>query len=251
VLSSPDGLNWTVRPSGLPFNPNTDPNNLEEFKFLSVDYVQGVFVASGYARYIAPAYAAFTITSPDGIHWSPGGEALAGAVYGNGQLVEARGIGSIYSSTDGVAWTLRTTGTGYSLYSLIFAHDQFVAVGEGTILTSPDGLNWRARPGATPYVLRGVAYGSDRFVAVGDGGVILQSAPLQLKLEPLILLPGGGVQGRVSNLMATNCTVEASANLLDWAVLTNATTTNASLLFSDPSGSNYRQRFYRAKSITP
>jgi hypothetical protein len=252
VLSSPDGLNWTVRPSGLPFNPVTDPNTLEEFKFLSVGYGGGKFIAWGYARYIQPAYASFTITSTDGLHWTGQGTAntMIALTYGQDQFVETRG-GSVLTSPAGVSWTPRTTGTGYSLYSLVYANDQFVAVGEGTILTSPDGLGWQVRPGATPYVLRGVAYGEGRFVAVGDGGVILQSAPLALKLEPLTLLPGGSVQGRVSNLMATHCTVEASTNLTDWTLLTNVTTTNASVPFIDASITNQGQRFYRAKAIRP
>jgi hypothetical protein len=252
VLSSPDGLNWTVHPSGLPFNPATDPNTLEEFKLLAVGYGQGKFIAWGYARYIQPAYASFTITSTDGLHWSGQGTAntMIALTYGQDQFVETRG-GSVLTSPDGVTWTQRTTGTGYTLYGLTYGSDQFVAVGEGSIVSSPDGVGWTVRHGGEPYILRSVAYGKGRFVAVGDGGVILQSAPLQLKLEPLVLLPGGSVQGRVSNLMTTNCTVEASSNLLDWTVLTNVTTTNASVPFSDPSATIHTQRFYRARSIAP
>jgi hypothetical protein len=240
-----------VHPSGLPFNPNTDPNTLEDFRLLTVGYGGGKFMAWGYARYIQPAYASFTITSTDGLHWSGRGTAntMIALTYGQDQFVETRGS-SVLTSPDGVTWTPRTTGTGYTLYGLTYGSDQFVPVGEGSIVTSPDGVRWTVRHGGEPYILRSVAYGKGRFVAVGDGGVILQSAPLQLKLEPLTFF-GGTVQGRVSNLTATNCTVEASANLLAWTVLTNVTTTNASVPFSDPSATNYNQRFYRAKAITP
>jgi hypothetical protein len=59
----------------------------------------------------------------------------------------------------------------------------FVAVGDsGTLLTSSDGLAWTVRAAPGSAALNGVAFGNGSFVAAGLGGAIYQSGPM-LHLE--------------------------------------------------------------------
>ncbi|MFZ4515692.1 MAG: fibronectin type III domain-containing protein, partial [Acidimicrobiia bacterium] len=62
--------------------------------------------------------------------------------FGNGIFV-ALSYNSLFSSPDGVTWTLRQAG---SFYSVRFGGGTFVAVGEGpSIATSANGVSWTAR----------------------------------------------------------------------------------------------------------
>ena len=67
---------------------------------------------------------------------------------------------------------------------MTFGNSTFVAVGSlGMILTSSDGLTWVERISGTDVLLADIAYGKDSFVAVGDGGVILQSYRVKLPVS--------------------------------------------------------------------
>jgi hypothetical protein len=251
ILTSPDGVTWTPQKSGL---TNQWVNPPLEFKLTEVGYGQGAFRIGGYGYFTGRPgnYVAFEFTSSDGINWtwSQSTNSFIRLIYGNHQWIGTRGI-SILGSTDGKTWLTRATVPGHTLYGLTYDHGQFVAVGDDAILSSPDGWDWTVRSGSGGFGLRGVAYGQNRFVAVGNGGVILQSAPLQLKLEQPLRLSDGILQGRVSNLPGPNCTIETSADLTAWQVLTNLTTTNAWAPFMDPVATNFNYRFYRAKAIKP
>jgi len=92
--------------------------------------------------------------------------------------------GTILTSSDGLIWNSRTSGTTKLLRGVIFAGGQFVAVGnEGAVLTSPDGIAWTARfsgpPGSTgsnlSQALYGVAYSGGLYVVSGSLGTIITS----------------------------------------------------------------------------
>ena len=70
---------------------------------------------------------------------------------------------------------MRTSGTSNSLYEVIWAEDEFVAVGaSSTILTSADGITWTTSTTPEYYsTLKGVAYSGNRLVVVGLGGRII------------------------------------------------------------------------------
>jgi uncharacterized delta-60 repeat protein len=78
-------------------------------------------------------------------------------------------------------WTARTSGVTVPLWSVAYAVNQWVAVGEqGTILTSPDGAAWTPRTSGFPTRwLVGVGYGTPGgtglWVVVGESGLILTS----------------------------------------------------------------------------
>ena len=51
--------------------------------------------------------------------------------------------GTLLTSSDGITWTSRTSGTTKSLNGITYANNSFMTVGEsGTILTSSDGTSW-------------------------------------------------------------------------------------------------------------
>lgn len=85
--------------------------------------------------------------------------------------------GSIYHSTDGVAWQRAATQPQW-LRSVAYGRNKFVAVGEaGFITVSLDGQTWGAAASPTTANLNRVVYIDDRFWIVGDGGVVLTNTP--------------------------------------------------------------------------
>jgi len=102
---------------------------------------------------------------------------LNGVTWSGTQYVAVGGTQKIYTSSDGLTWTLRSSGT-QKLNRVIWSGSQFVAVGGNpvggstTILTSPDGVSWTTQPltGVTGS-LSAVAWSGSLFVAVGSGNL--------------------------------------------------------------------------------
>jgi alpha-tubulin suppressor-like RCC1 family protein len=115
-------------------------------------------------------------------HWTwrnplPQGLTLNGVAWSGSLFVAVGNYGTILTSVDGTAWTLRTSGTTNDLFGATWGGGQFVAVGRsGTILTSSDGLIWAARTSGTFNLLKCVTWGGNQFVAVGDSGAIVTSS---------------------------------------------------------------------------
>ncbi len=74
-------------------------------------------------------------------------------------------------------WTLRNQRAGGFLWSIASdGRNQLVTVGTGgRILSSTDGIVWNARASGTTDWLVGVAYGNGKFIAVGENGRVLTS----------------------------------------------------------------------------
>lgn len=65
---------------------------------------------------------------------------------------------SVWTSDDGMAWTPRSSGTGYGLAAVAWTGSAFVAAGgSGLVLRSPDGVSWTRLD--TPW--QTVPFGSD------------------------------------------------------------------------------------------
>lgn len=63
--------------------------------------------------------------------------------YGAGVFVVVGNGGVIQSSTDGITWTTRTSGTSNNLTRIYFVNSKFFAIGKNrTLLTSADGITW-------------------------------------------------------------------------------------------------------------
>ena len=105
-----------------------------------------------------------------------------------GLFVTVGDNGIILTSSDGISWTKRTSGTTKNLYGVTYGDGLFVTVGDNaTILTSSDGTTWtntstnkrttlRYFSKADTNHLYGVTYGDDLFVTVGGNSTILTSS---------------------------------------------------------------------------
>lgn len=170
ILTSQDGIRWTAK------------KGEQTQRISGIAYGNGLFVAAGYAGKI--------LTSTNGVDWSPQWSRVengfSGVAYGNGRFVvvggstPGRGGRServILTSSDGVRWTVRLRlPDEATLLKVIFAQDQFVAVGtRGLILTSKDGDTWITTKTTMTDSIWGIAYGNGRFVATAPHARVLTS----------------------------------------------------------------------------
>lgn len=107
----------------------------------------------------------------------PGGSFLWSITAGPPGLVTVGVGGTILSSTDGVTWTNRTSGTANWLVGVTYGGNQYVAVGDnGCVVLSPDGVTWSTvNQSATTARLNNVIYAAGQYVAVGEAGTIITS----------------------------------------------------------------------------
>ncbi len=81
-----------------------------------------------------------------------------------------------WNSQDGATWSIASTPSQATLYSIIQADSQYVAVGDaGAVLVSEDGVTWTRRVRSMNTRLSSVAFTGTAFVAVGTGGAIISS----------------------------------------------------------------------------
>jgi IPT/TIG domain len=160
VLSG-TGAAWRTRTFGSPVAPQFAALAHNGTRFVNVG--SGGFAASLDARL-------WTLTSKFN---------SAHDVVWNGQLFVAVGNSSlIYTSPDGLTWTLRTGPTALSidLSATTASPSTLIAVGEkGTILSSSDGTTWTERTSGTTKDLVDVTWTGNRFVAVGAQGAVVTS----------------------------------------------------------------------------
>lgn len=91
---------------------------------------------------------------------------------GSNIYVAAGSAGQLFSSSDALTWTSRTSGFGSNnINHVSFGNGLFVAVGQnGTITTSTDGTTWTARTSnVSTNTLSYVAYLNNLWIAVGAG----------------------------------------------------------------------------------
>jgi len=98
--------------------------------------------------------------------------------FGAGVFVIVGDGGNIWSSTDGITWTQRTSGTTNALTRVRFDNGVFIAAGGSNILRSSDGITWTSvgtsLPGGTCQCLSFV--GNNSWVAgFSTGSNFLQS----------------------------------------------------------------------------
>jgi len=99
------------------------------------------------------------------------------AMSSDGLFVTVGNVGTILTSSDGISWTERTSGTTNNLYGVTYGGGLVLTVGDnGTILTSSDGSTWTSRTSGITDNLYGVTYGGGLFVTVGYNGTILTSS---------------------------------------------------------------------------
>lgn len=172
VYSSPDATNWTLRATHT------------RGELWSIAYGNDVFVAVG--SYAPPGlgYKPASLTSTDGLEWTrqeidgPGAPLLSVA-FGDGTFVATGANGAIYTSTNGVQWTLRPSPIAWSLHGLAYGNGTFVATSGNVALVSKDkGETWSTNAMARPEsVFNEAGYAGGTFVAVGFQGDRLATSP--------------------------------------------------------------------------
>ena len=100
-------------------------------------------------------------------------------IYGASKFVLVTLTGSIYSSIDGITWTLQTSVTPAvttSLQAVCYSGSKYVAVGTGgKVVTSSDGITWTSTS-ISSYDFYGVKYQDSAFIAIGSNSKIYYSA---------------------------------------------------------------------------
>jgi len=96
--------------------------------------------------------------------------------YKNGMYVSIGELGSIFTSSNLINWTRRTSGVDVKLVGISYGKGQFVVTGDkGTILTSSNGINWTKQDSTTDSYLIRSRYANGMYIACGYNGTILQS----------------------------------------------------------------------------
>lgn len=151
VLTAPSTggtiASFTVSPQGLIASPVMDLTNVSLMRIIAVGLDA---IVDGTTRLYT--------SDNGGLSWdsrndSSGTKQLravcqkVGDLTGGTNLFVAVGdAGKIITSTSGISWTLRTSGTSEDLQSVIWTGTQFVASGTNNkVLTSPTGTTWTAR----------------------------------------------------------------------------------------------------------
>ena len=140
--------------------------------------------------------AEFFYSHNNGGTWAVGSESAAGGgnpppgyparlVAGGGSEWAAIGPDAIWTSQDGVDWTLDST-TGLQINVLRRTANGFIAVGPGSVYLSSNGANWTKVPGPSGAL-------SYQYVAV-DGGTVLLSGAVSGGVSALWLSADGGRQ---------------------------------------------------------
>lgn len=168
VASSTDAITWTAR--RMPVNSATTYN--------AITYGNGIFVIGGAGGATVPI-----CTSTDGTTWdtkipligpasnTQGNTAL---IYAGGQFVSCATDGLICTSSDGVRWIARITGTTSTFSGLVYALSTYVAGGgnSGIVYSSSDAVTWTSRTSNTASYINAVAFGNSTFVygTINGGG---------------------------------------------------------------------------------
>jgi hypothetical protein len=84
--------------------------------------------------------------------------------------------GMIKTSTDGINWTTRASGTTAYLWSIDYRNGLFIAGGDaGIVDISSNGVNWTVRSTGSSAAIEGVNYNDGLYFAFGNDGSIYYS----------------------------------------------------------------------------
>jgi hypothetical protein len=111
-------------------------------------------------------------TSTDGINWSipphiTTYEYLFKVIWANDQFIAVGTNGAIITSDKGLHWTVQDSTVSEDLGGIVWNNSQYVAVGRsGTIIQSPDGINWTRQESGTDETLMSIAWNGTMYVAL-------------------------------------------------------------------------------------
>ena len=154
VASSTDAITWTVRTS----NTTIDLNRVT---YGTNFYAKGVGVS---------------LTSTDGTTWTtpaviPTTESVSAITYGNSLYIAGCDSGNIYTSTNALTWTVRTSRTTTHISALTYGDSLYMYADlAGINATSTDGITWT--PGTiTATNISYLSYGNSLFLGVENNQI--------------------------------------------------------------------------------
>jgi len=168
VVSSGDGISWATTPSGFTQT------------MMAVGYGNGRFVSTGSN---SSSDTGHVWTSPDGRVWTDHFSGYEEFMYDMEAIGSRYFItgGKIITSTNGTDWTAAHDATGWSIQSLAYGDDVYVAGFQfGTSLRSADGgTTWRAMTSPVDSDITGIAYNPalGLFTGVCSNGQVLSASP--------------------------------------------------------------------------
>jgi hypothetical protein len=224
ILSSPDGLAWTLRSA---------------MRGTKVEFGNGTF-------YVLGSYET-NFVSGDGITWTPvrspgiDNEYTVGFGAGTWVLIDIRQ--NIWISHDALDWRQRGTVDILRPSEIVHGYGTFVMIGgNSTILTSRNGINWTERRRNNGWPLFAVAAGRNTFVGVGYQ-TIVQSDPI-VEVHARRDRPH---ELEISGLIGRTCRMECSENPASgWTDLGTVLLETDPQIWTDPEPAAAARRFYRA-----
>ncbi len=158
LISSPDGLAWASRTSGLP-----------DTWLVSAAYGDGIWVVVGDRGRL--------LTSTDLATWylraSGTAARLNGVAYGGGRWMIVAESGEVLTSTDAAAWTTLRPSSD-RLHGIVHAYGQFAITGDnGLVRTTIDATDFAERVLPGGLFLEAVAYHRRAFVDAGFAPTLL------------------------------------------------------------------------------
>ena len=109
----------------------------------------------------------FGVATSINASWTSG--AVRAMDFGAGVFVVVGDSGNIWSSTDGITWTQRTSGHTNSLQRVRFENGVFITAGASNIMTSTDGITWTNRSTGAGSQCRSIGYvGNNTWIAGFD-----------------------------------------------------------------------------------
>lgn len=136
-LTSPDGINWTLRPSALP-----------ALQWSGIVYGNGIYMAFSVVTSVNSI-----ATSSDGINWTsrslPTAAGIYTVTYGGGRWIATQNSSSTYyySTDNGANWTAGTFPAALGIRGSFYLNGNFIMPVSGTsnVYTSADGINWTSK----------------------------------------------------------------------------------------------------------
>lgn len=167
------------------------------------------------------------IRSSNGTSWSASYDvgAITAVTYGNGLFVKGYSGGTISTSTDGITWTARTSGTTSQISALTYGNGLYVAAGAGGMLrTSTDGITWDTRTSSTTLAISALTYGNGVYVYGGTGGISTSTDGITWTVRTTSLVPTALTYGNGQYVLATSSGgISTSTNGITWTTRTSGT----------------------------
>jgi pimeloyl-ACP methyl ester carboxylesterase len=206
ILLSNDGMTWVRQPTNLVANllavtwfagfegvasqfvalgdgilTSTDGASWSVRKVIPPEVDALSRIASGFGMLVVTsASGPHVYTSFNGIDWTirdnVAPKPLLAVAWGRGEFVAVGYGGTIVQSTNGVAWTSRNAPTTDQLGAIVWSGSQYVVGGlNGTILTSADGVTWNQQASPTPNQINALTWSGSQFTGVTNAGEVIQS----------------------------------------------------------------------------